>query len=363
MHAALEVGQIYRGHTWPNPAVGCVLVKNGEVIAIGCTQEGGRPHAEMDALTHAGSKARGATAYITLEPCNHTSPTKPLSCCDALIAAGVSAVVVGMIDPDPRMMGKSIRKLRAAGLDVALEPHFDAAYAAHVGYYTRCVLGRPRVVLKLAHSRDGKLGLPGHRTPISSQDSWQRNFLERSKVDAVMIGIGTAITDDPQLTDRRADVHRQPIRIIVDSHARLPLDSKLVKGVKDAPVWLLCAQNANTEKLAAAGVRIIPCPAPGGKIDMPAALKILGDIGLNAILAEGGAMLAADLLAHKLVDEALIVEGTFDVGKGGIDMPKIDMQLRVTEKIGGDLWRVYDSAAALDLMRAFFSKSQKFLAE
>lgn len=364
MTAALAAGSQFRGHTWPNPAVGCVLVdpKTNDIIATGCTQSGGRPHAEIDALTKAGARARGAIAYVTLEPCNHVSPTKPLSCCDGLIAAGVSCVVVGMPDPDKRMMGKSIQKLRAAGIDV-IGTGFEDSFAAHLGYYTRQLLGRPRVTLKLAHSRDGKIGLPGERTRVSGDESWQRNFEERSRVDAVMVGIGTALTDDPQLTDRRDGITRQPIRIVVDTHARLPLTSKLIQGLATAPVWILCAPNADTTNLENAGVRIVHCSAPNGKIDMTAALQILGDIGLTHILAEGGAMLAGDLLKNNLVDEALIVEGPHDIGATGIPMPQIRMTLRDTQKIGRDTWRIYDSKEMLDVTRAFSSTAKKSLGE
>ena len=365
MRAALAAGRTHRGHTWPNPSVGCILIdpKTNAVIAQGCTQPGGRPHAEIDALNKAGERARGAIAYITLEPCNHTSPGKPVSCCDALANAGVAAVVMAIPDPDPRMAGRSLLQLRARAIETHIDLEADAAHHAHIGFITRLALGRPRVTLKLAHSRDSMLGLPGTRTTISSPQSWQRTFLQRSKVDAVMVGLGTVLADDPELTDRRDGITANPIRIIIDTHARTPLTSKLVRTLAQVPTWIVCSEDADSTALEQAGLRIIPCPVSNGKIDMDAALQTLGKIGLTHILCEGGATLAKDLLLQGLVDEALIMQGANDIGAGGIPMPAINLVLRNEEKIGADIWRMYDSQGVLDSTRAFFSDLQKILPE
>lgn len=348
LKTALLEGARFRGHTWPNPAVGCVIVnpENNTVIGTGQTQIGGRPHAEIVALNNAGPHARGAHAYITLEPCNHSHPDKPLSCTDALIQSDISRVILGLPDPDPRMCGQSIQYLRENGITVdiidTLKPDM---INAHLGYVTRLKTGRPHIRLKMAHSPDGFITTPGTRVNISSDASWQKVYKLRGESDAVLIGISTAIIDDPRLTDRQTNKQNalQPIRIVVDTLGQLPLSSRLMQGINEAPVWILTAPHANTAHLRNAGARIIPCPAMGEYIDMHAAMKILGEIGLTSIFAEGGAAMAGTLLKSNLVDDAIIIEGTINLGIGGIPLPPMPLPLTTQETIGPDTWRYYES--------------------
>ena len=317
MHMALRAVHATRGHTWPNPTVGCVLVDpaTDKIIATGCTCKGGRPHAETEALDKAGALAKGAHAYVTLEPCNHTSPHKPVSCTDALINAGVSTVIIALPDPDPRMAGLSIAKLRAAGIDVHAGLEAANAYHAIRGHIMRTLFNRPYITLKLAQSADGMLGLPNTRTPISCEQSWQRTYIQRGKVDAVMIGINTDLADNPQLTNRNADATHQPVRIILDTHARLPLDGLLAQTARQTPVWLVTSAT-NTASLENAGIRILK-----SAMDITAVIDTLYKEGLGHILVEGGSRLAQSLITADLVDEALIIKAPLQIGPEGIPAP------------------------------------------
>jgi diaminohydroxyphosphoribosylaminopyrimidine deaminase/5-amino-6-(5-phosphoribosylamino)uracil reductase len=325
MASALRLGRRNLGQTYPNPAVGAVIVrmeKGGPiVVGRGWTSRGGRPHAEMNALEEAGDLAKGATVYVTLEPCAHHGKTPP--CAEALIAAGVSRVVTAMTDPDPRVAGKGIAKLREAGIAVVTDVLAAEAARAHAGHVSRVTKGRPHMTLKLAVSADGMIGRrEGERMIITSPPSLQVVQAMRAETDAMMIGIGTALVDDPRLNVRLAGMAwRSPARIILDTTARLPFESRLVQSARELPLILIVGADAPAERreaLGESGVRVIEAPAAAGKIDLSAALAALGREGFTRILAEGGSEVAGSLVAADLLDEVVIFHAPVVVGPDGV---------------------------------------------
>jgi len=306
MRAALGLAERNLGRVWPNPSAGCLLVRDGRVIARGWTQPGGRPHAEIEALTRAGTDARGATVYVSLEPCCHFGRTPP--CTDALLQAGVARVVYAVEDPDPRVSGRGAATLREAGIRVDGGLLAVEAHAVNEGFFRRLHDGRPMITLKLATSLDGRIAVQGGRSRwITGAEARASAHLMRARHDAVMIGIGTALADDPMLTCRLPGAEdRSPLRIVADGRLRLPLTAELVRTASDYPTWLLALEpldGPRAEAFEAAGVRIIACPSDeSGLLDLTAGLRLLGDAGLTRVLVEGGATLAAGLLRRDLVD-------------------------------------------------------------
>jgi diaminohydroxyphosphoribosylaminopyrimidine deaminase/5-amino-6-(5-phosphoribosylamino)uracil reductase len=298
MAHALRLAARGLGRTWPNPAVGCVLVKDGQIIGRGWTQPGGRPHAETMALAQAGAAARGATAYVTLEPCAHYGKTPP--CAEGLIAAGVARVVSALTDPDPRVSGKGHAMLRAAGIAVTEDVLGDEAALVNAGFLQRVLGGTPHVTLKLALTLDGRIAnAAGASRWITGPAARRQVHAQRAAHDAVMVGIGTVLADDPDLTVRDLGVSHQPLRIVVDSHLRLPPDSRLVRTACDVPVWVCHVTGAPVpEGLQDKGLTLIPCATgPDGRVDIYDALQRLADAGLTRIFCEGGGTLAASLIA------------------------------------------------------------------
>ncbi len=325
MAAALRLGRRNLGQTHPNPAVGALIVRmDGDqpvVVGRGWTSVGGRPHAEPMALEEAGAAARGATAYVSLEPCAHQGKTPP--CTDALIAAGVARVVTPIDDPDRRVSGAGHAALRAAGIAVTTGVLADEATRVHAGHVTRVTKGRPHVTLKLAVSADGMIGKrEGGRMIISGRPSFQAVQAMRCESDAVMIGIGTVLVDDPRLTVRLAGLEkRSPVRIVLDASARLPIDSNLAKTARDVPLVLIVgpeAPAAGKRALSEAGVTIVEVGEGSGGVDLEAALKHLADDGLTRVLAEGGSAVASSLLAGDFVDEAVLIRAPVVVGPSGV---------------------------------------------
>jgi diaminohydroxyphosphoribosylaminopyrimidine deaminase/5-amino-6-(5-phosphoribosylamino)uracil reductase len=305
MRAAIALGRRALGTTWPNPAVGCVIVRDGAIVAQGVTGPGGRPHAEVQALAMAGEAARGATAYVTLEPCSHYGQTPP--CADALIAAGVAHVVIAAGDPDPRVDGAGIARLRDAGIDVTTGLLEDAATETLAGFFARVRLGRPLVTLKLAATLDGRIATgSGESQWITSTSARKTAHAMRGCHDAVLVGVGTVLADDPDLTCRVPGFTSRPcVRVIADSHLRTPLMSRVVSTAGEAPTWILHRDGADPNRaaaLSAAGVRCIEVTADDMGVAPTAALEALGQAGLTRVLAEGGARLAAALLRADLVD-------------------------------------------------------------
>jgi diaminohydroxyphosphoribosylaminopyrimidine deaminase/5-amino-6-(5-phosphoribosylamino)uracil reductase len=326
MALALALGRRGLGRTWPNPAVGAVIVRRDggppRIIARGWTQPGGRPHAEIEALRRAGEAARGADLYVTLEPCSHHGKSPP--CADAIIAAGVARVVSALEDPNPAVAGAGHARLRAAGLAVAVGVGDDEARLDHAGHLRRMRDGRPHVALKLAISADGKVGAAGRKpVAITGPEARDRVHLMRAQSDAVMIGIGTALADDPMLTCRLPGMAASsPVRIVLDSGLRLPLGSRLVRSAREVPLWVVAevqASRSAEDALTGEGVTVLRAPHAHGRLDLAAGLKLIAARGITRLMVEGGPVLAAALLAADLIDEAVLFHSPTVVGAAGVD--------------------------------------------
>lgn len=326
MAVALRLGRRNLGQTAPNPVVGALVVQpaSGEarIVGRGWTAAGGRPHAETEALGEAGEAARGATVYVTLEPCSHFGATPP--CANALVRAGVRRVVTAAGDPDPRVAGRGHEILRQAGIVVATGVLEREARSAHAGHIARVTTGRPRVMLKLAVSADGMIGRrDGKRAIISGPAALDRVQAIRAEADAILVGVGTAIADDPLLTVRLPGMAgRSPIRVVLDSRARLPLGSRLVASARDVPLWVVVAAAApiaSRQALAERGAEIIEVPSSEGGLDLAAALAALGERGVTRLLVEGGAAVAAALVRVNLVDDAVLLRAPGEIGAGGVN--------------------------------------------
>ena len=325
MSLALALGRRGLGNTWPNPAVGAVIVREEGgvpvIVGRGWTQPGGRPHAEVEALRRAGATARGATMYVTLEPCSHHGRTPP--CADAIIAAGVGRVVSAIEDPNPEVAGAGHARLRAAGIAVEIGLGADAARAAHAGHIRRVRDGRPHVTLKLAVSADHKAGLAGRRpVAITGEAVRARVHLMRAMNDAILIGIGTALADDPQLTCRLPGMaHRSPVRVVLDTHLRLPPASALARSARVAPLWVVAAPDAPADaarNLEAQGAEVLRAPAHAGRLDPAIVLTRLAGRGITRLMIEGGPTVAAAFVTADLVDEAALFSGATVIGTDGI---------------------------------------------
>jgi diaminohydroxyphosphoribosylaminopyrimidine deaminase/5-amino-6-(5-phosphoribosylamino)uracil reductase len=319
MAHALRLAARGLGNVWPNPAVGCVLVREGVIVGRGWTQPGGRPHAEVRALLQAGALAEGATAYVTLEPCAHHGHTPP--CADALIAARVARVVTALTDPDPRVSGKGHAMLRAAGIAVTEGVMASEATHLNAGFLKRVTQGLPFVTLKLAASLDGRTATAtGESRWITGPEARRKVHAMRLSHDAVMVGSGTALADDPDLTVRDMGAVRQPIRIVLDRLLRHSPDSRLGRTAQDHPVWLLHGPTAPTaarEAWEAIGATLIETPEIAGHLDLKAALQILASKGLTRILSEGGGTVAAALVKEGLVDDLALFSGGVLIGATG----------------------------------------------
>lgn len=305
MALALSLAARGLGNVWPNPAVGCVIVRAGRIVGRGWTQPGGRPHAERCALDRAGKAARGATAYVTLEPCSHFGKTPP--CAKALIEAGVARVVSAMQDPDPRVSGRGHAMLAAAGIAVSIGVMEAEARALQAGFLARVERGRPWLALKLATSFDGRIAVAnGESQWISGAQSRAMVHALRAQFDAVLVGGGTARADDPLLTVRDFRPLRQPLRIVASAGLDLPRN-RLAGSAGQAPFWLVHTSHAPQEARAfwdAAGAERIALPGSGG-VDPAALLATLADRGLTRVFCEGGGTFGAALMRAGLVDELI----------------------------------------------------------
>lgn len=339
MGAALSLAARNLGDTWPNPSVGCVIVKDGVVVGRGWTQGGGRPHAEAEALKRAGAAARGATAYVTLEPCSHHGQTGP--CADALIAAGIARVVSATIDPDPRVSGQGLRKLAAAGIHVVSDFGKAAADRVNAGFFLLTLFQRPLFALKCATSLDGRIALSnGDSKWITGPEARAAVQALRARYDAILIGSGTALADDPELTCRVEGYSGRPkVRIVLDRRLRLPLTSKLVKTAKTIPTWVITTEvGPKAEQLTDAGVEVIT-----GSDNVP---KLLAERGLTRVLIEGGGEVAAHFLKNALIDQIAWFRAPAVIGGDGIPvaaalsatyLPAVPAFTRVeTLQFGGD---------------------------
>ncbi|GGE28926.1 riboflavin biosynthesis protein RibD [Primorskyibacter flagellatus] len=353
---ALSLGRRGQGATWPNPSVGCVIVKDGRVLGRGWTAPGGRPHAEPQALAHAGEAARGATAYVSLEPCSHHGKTPP--CTDALIAAGIARVVAPMADTDPRVSGQGFDRLRAAGIAVTTGLMVDEAERDHAGFFMKTELGRPFVTLKLASSFDGRIATAtGESQWITGPEARRLVHAMRLRHDAVMVGAGTARADDPSLTVRDLGVARQPVRVVVSRRLDLPLMSTLARTAKQVPVWLCHGPDTDPtlrRTWEGLGARLFACDVKGGQLDPASVLQALGGAGLTRVFCEGGGALAAALLGADLVDELVGMTAGVTIGADGL--PAIGalglgrlaaaprFRLREARPLGGDVLHMWERA-------------------
>ncbi len=322
MRAALRLARRGLGSTWPNPAVGCVLVNERRIVGRGWTQPGGRPHAETEAIRRAGAAARGATAYVTLEPCSHHGRTAP--CADALIAAGVARTVIAVGDPDPRVAGRGEAKLRQGGIDVTTGVLGDEATAINAGFFSRIGRGRPLITLKTASTLDGRIATAGGDSRwITGEDARRLVHRLRADHDAVIVGSGTAIADDPDLSCRLPGLEaRSPLRIVLDGRLRLPATATLSTTAGRRPTWVMTAAAAggtHRDALTAAGVTIIDVDADGAGHPEPGAVVAeLGRRGLTRVLLEGGGRVAASYLAAGLVDRLVWFHAPRIIGGDGV---------------------------------------------
>ncbi len=352
MAAALRLSRRNLGRTATNPAVGTLIVRddgNGPmIVGGGVTAVGGRPHAEAEALAAAGELARGATAYVTLEPCAHHGRTPP--CADALVGAGVARVVGAASDPDPRVSGKGYAILRAAGIEVVERVLLEQASEQMAGYLTRSLRKRPEVTLKLALSSDGKIGRRGQgQVGITGEVARREVQMMRAEADAILIGIGTALEDDPALTVRLPGLeNRSPVRVVLDRALKLPETAKLLSDIDRVPLYVAIGEGADPQRKAVLerrGVRFIGTDTHDGAIALPELMEDLAALGIATVLVEGGAATAQAFLAEDLIDRIVLFRGVDEIGEGGIASPideeSIPAGFRAAREMrfGDDLYR------------------------
>jgi diaminohydroxyphosphoribosylaminopyrimidine deaminase/5-amino-6-(5-phosphoribosylamino)uracil reductase len=345
MGIALMLARRGLGTTAPNPSVGAVIADEttGELIARGTTQPGGRPHAETEALRRAGARARGATLYVTLEPCAHHGKTPP--CADAVIAAGIGRVVIGVDDPDPRVKGDGIARLMAAGIKVESGLQAEEARWVTLGHILRVTERRPFVQLKMAVGRDGDVprGAAGEPLFVTGPEARAHGHLLRASSDAILVGSGTARDDDPDLTCRLPGLSaRSPVRLVLSRALDVSLDSKLVRTARTVPVWIFTRDGAAVDKaqaLEASGVRIFRVPEAAGGLSLRAVLALLADEGVTRLLVEGGASIWRAFAAEGLVDEAVLFQAGQETSSAALAAglaPGLDLALVARRQVGAD---------------------------
>ncbi|MCC7305448.1 MAG: bifunctional diaminohydroxyphosphoribosylaminopyrimidine deaminase/5-amino-6-(5-phosphoribosylamino)uracil reductase RibD [Alphaproteobacteria bacterium] len=358
MHAALDLARRGLGRVAPNPSVGCVLVKNGHVIATGFTQDGGRPHAEAVALEKAGMAARGATAYVTLEPCAHRG--RGPTCAESLVLAGIKRAVIACHDPDPRTAGKGIEILKVAGIEVTENVLKDRAVALNAGFFLKIHEGRPLVTLKAATTKDG------FAAPVSKERQWitgelarRHAHLERSMHDAVLVGIGTILNDNPMLTTRLEGVEHKPVRVVLDSNLRIQLGGRLVQSARETPLRIFYKDDPwnKAPELEKAGVKIFNTEITGDSekskssvISVFSVLKKLAEEGITRLLVEGGPMIWDSFIKERLCDRVLWYKSPAEMGQGirafeAFDADILNLRHTHTRLIGEDLLEIYEKQA------------------
>jgi diaminohydroxyphosphoribosylaminopyrimidine deaminase / 5-amino-6-(5-phosphoribosylamino)uracil reductase len=359
MRAALALARRSLGRTWPNPAVGCVIVKDGVVVARGRTRDGGRPHAEVDALSQAGTAARGATVYVTLEPCSHHGKSPP--CADALVAAGVAKVVSALEDPNPQVNGQGHARLRAAGIAVEVGEGAKEAAAINAGFLMRVRQGRPLFHLKTASSLDGRIATASGESKWITGDAARADGQRlRALHDAILVGANTVASDDPELICRLPGLEGySPIRVVLDSKARMSPGSKLALTANRTPVWLLCTPEAPAparEALQSKGVEVIEVASnEQGRVEVAAAARELGKRQLMRVLIEGGGEVAAAFLKAELVDRVTAYQAGLMLGAdsrsavAGLGVQKLGFAPRFRlvsiRSLGGDVVETWHRAA------------------
>lgn len=351
MAAAIRLGSRELGQTWPNPAVGALIVRHEPdgpvVVGRGWTRKGGRPHAEAEALAEAGDRARGATCYVSLEPCSHHGRTPP--CAEALVKAGISRVVSATEDPDDRVSGRGHAILRDAGIELVVGVGSSEASAVNAGHIMRVCEGRPWVTLKLAVSRDGMIAGPGGApVAITRERARAASHMLRATNDTILVGIGTALADNPDLTCRLPGMAgRSPVRVVLDTDLKLPDTARLLTNTADVPVWLVSGGKADPARksvLEARGATVLA--AEGGIL---AALETLAGQGITRVLVEGGAAVAASLCEAGLIDQAVIFDGAVEIGPHGIPAGSALAAIRS----GGAYRRVDEAKLGDDVMSTY----------
>ena len=347
MSVALSLAKRTKGATWPNPNVGCVIVKDDKLIGRGWTAPTGRPHAEIQALKSAGAASANSTAYVTLEPCAHTGKTKP--CTSSLIRANV----------DPRVSGQGLKLLKNAGISITEGILKDEACYEHFGFFNRILNGKPKITLKLATSLDGKIATKNNESKwITGERSRKLTHLYRMQSDAVMIGSRTAIMDDPSLNVRHITTKQQPAKIIIDTTLKTPLTSKIFQSANEFKTIICCGHNVDQSLVSIwinQGSKIIKCKTNmDGKIDLIDAMKHLGTIGINNIFCEGGASLATSLLKADLIDEFISMTSGLLIGANGrsvvgnfdnLSISKLPiLKLRESYKYGQDVVSIWSKS-------------------
>lgn len=354
MEIALALARRGLGTTAPNPSVGAVIADEttGEVIARGVTQPGGRPHAEVEALKRAGARAKGATLYVTLEPCAHHGKTPP--CADAVVEAGLKRVVVGVEDPDPRTRGQGIARLRQAGIAVASGLQGEEARWVSLGHILRITAHRPFVQLKMALGGDGALprGVDGQALFVTGPGARRAAHRLRAASDAILIGAGTARDDDPELTCRLPGLAgRSPVRVILSRGLDLSIDLKLLRTAREVPVWIFTSESTDAKRvdaLESAGVRVFLAPVLAGALSLSSVLGQLADAGISRLLVEGGETIWRSFAAERLVDEVALFQAGGD-GKGQVPAatlaaryaPGLDLTVTTHRRVGSDALSIY----------------------
>ena len=358
MRNALTLARRGLGQVWPNPAVGCVLVRDGDVVGRGWTQPSGRPHAETEALARAGERASGATAYVTLEPCSHQGKTPP--CAQALVDAAISRAVIAVTDPDPRVDGGGLEMLTEAGITVDLGLCAEEAALINAGFFCRLSKKRPYVTLKCASTIDARIAThSGDSQWITRDAARSAGHLMRATHDAVLVGSLTAMQDNPSLTCRLPGLEsRSPVRIVVDGRLQLPLTHNLVMTAKDVPTWMVTLrpksgdQASRRDAYVGAGVKIIEIdPDQDGHPDLAQALGRISDSGITRLMVEGGGQVAASFISARMVDEIVwfrapcIIGGDGLPALAGIGVNELSGALRVlrmsTRIVGDDIVEHY----------------------
>ncbi len=341
MRRALRLAARGAGRTTPNPMVGALVVRDGEIVGDGFHQRAGEPHAEAIAIARAGDKARGATLYLNLEPCVHQGRTPP--CADTVISSGIARVVAAMRDPDPRVDGRGLQKLRAAGIDAETGMLEAEARRLNEGFVSRVTRGRPFVTLKLATTLDGRVAVAGRRY-LSGKAALKEVHRMRDRCDAVMVGVGTVLADDPELTVREVR-GRDPLRVVLDADAHTPPAAKVVRSGDPQRTIVFVARDADqrrAKRLRDAGVLVasLPRAQPDG-LDVAAGLRWLAEHGVNTVLSEGGPRVAASLLREKVVDRIVLIVAPLAGGEGplaieGLQIP-VELSAMRARRLGKDV--------------------------
>ncbi|MDB2414415.1 bifunctional diaminohydroxyphosphoribosylaminopyrimidine deaminase/5-amino-6-(5-phosphoribosylamino)uracil reductase RibD [Rickettsiales bacterium] len=350
MKMALSYARRNLGVTAPNPSVGCVIVRDGQVVAAAVTAKGGRPHAEKIALNQAGDMAKGAVLYVTLEPCSHIGKTSP--CCDAVIKSGVKKVVIACVDPNPDVNGQGIERLKNKGIEVITGVCEEEAKRLNAGFFLNKTSNRPLITLKIATSLDGKIATSkGQSKWITSEDARKFSHILRAQSDAIMVGIGTVLADNPTLDCRIDGLKEQsPVRVVIDSNGQISADSNLLKtATKENPVWVF---SENMLPVKPRFIESIAAPKKEDGLDLQYILGILAEKGITRLLVEGGSKLATSFIKNGLVDRLIWIKAPKILGNdakaaiGDIDIDLLEnsINLKITKsiKIGDDIAEFYD---------------------